>query len=83
MKSVRAFWDAELGWTVEVPFALTRAQAEAVVSWIKKVQGPRIQTMRGDKREQAARALQALSATSLHQRIVAAPMKEFDLIRPR
>lgn len=83
MKSVRAFWDAECGWTVEVPFALTRAQAEAVVSWIKKVQGPRIQTMRGDKREQASKALQGLSAITLHQRVVATPMKEFDLIRPR
>ncbi len=83
MKSIRAFWDSDLGWTVEVPFALTRAQAEAVVAWVKKIQGPRIQTMRGDKREQAAKALQALSATTLHQRVVASPMKEFDLIRPR
>lgn len=83
MKSLRAFWDADHGWTVEVPFALTRQQAEAVVAWVKKVQGPRIQTMRGDKREQAAKALQALSAQTLQQRVVATPHKEFDLIRPR
>ncbi len=83
MKSLRAFWDAEHGWTVEVPFALSARQAEAVVAWVKKIQGPRIQTMRGDKQEQAAKALQTLSFQTLQQRIVATPHREFELIRPR
>ena len=83
MKSVRAFWDAELGWTVEVPFALTRPQVLAIIGWVKKVQGPRVQTMRGDKREQASAALRNLTPETLQQRVVASPTKEFDLIRPR
>lgn len=69
MKSLRVFWDDTHGWTVETPVALSRPQAERICEWVRKVQGPRIATFRGDKREQAARALKSLSPATLHQRV--------------
>ena len=83
MKQVRAYWDADLGWTIEVPFGLTRPQAEAAVTWIKKVQAERIRSMpHGDRREQASEALKTLTAVTLHQRVTANPATEFSLFQP-
>jgi hypothetical protein len=79
MQNVRVFWDAEAGWTVETPFALSTPQALAVVSWVKKVQGPRVATMRGDKRSQAGKALAELSLATLKQTVVAKPNSELVL----
>lgn len=76
MNPLRVVWDAIDGWTVETPVALTRPQLERIVAWTKKVQGPRVATMHGDKREQAAAALLALTSATLKQRVVAAPNQE-------
>lgn len=80
MKGVRVWWDAEHGWSVEVPFALSASQAQAVVGWVQKVQGERLKSMRGDKREQAERALKALTVKTLHQVVQASPTREFNLL---
>ncbi len=83
MKSIRVYWDDALGWTIEVPFALSRPQAEAAVAWVKKIQSERIRSMPyGDRKEQAAKALASLTATSLHQRVLAKPQTEFSLVTP-
>jgi hypothetical protein len=76
MTQPRAFWDAKEGWVVETPIALSPPQISAVVDWVRKVQGPRIRDMRGDKREQAAAALRSLSPATIKQRIVARPGAE-------
>lgn len=70
MRTLRAYWDAEHGWTVDTPIALTGPQLVAVISWIKKVQAPRVQQMQGDKREQAAAALKVLSPQTLKQNLL-------------
>lgn len=83
MQGARVFWDAELGWTVETPFALSPPQIVAVIAWVKKVQGPRVRDMAGDKREQAGKALTLLSPATLNQRIVAKPNAERVLFEKR
>lgn len=72
----RAFWDEKDGWVVETPFALSPSQVCAVVGWVRKIQGPRVRDMRGDKREQADAALRSLSPATIKQRIVARPGAE-------
>jgi hypothetical protein len=76
MSPLRVFWDVVDGWTVETPIALTPRQVDAVVAWTKKVQGPRVAAMHGDKREQAAGALLSLTRTTLKQRVVVKPSQE-------
>lgn len=76
MSPPRVFWDAVDGWTVETPVALTHPQVERIVAWTKKVQGPRVAAMRGDKREQAGVALAALTSATLKQRVIAKPNQE-------
>lgn len=76
MMQPRAFWDAVEGWVVETPIALSPSQLGAVISWVRKVQSPRIRDMRGDKREQATKALQSLTPATIKQRIVARPGAE-------
>lgn len=73
----------DAGWTVETPFALSPAQAAAVVAWVQKVQGPRVRDMRGDKREQAGAALKALTPATLRQSIIAKPNAERVLFEKR
>lgn len=83
-KGIRVFWDADKGWTCEAPFALSRLQAEAVVKWVKKVQGERLRAASGlhrDRRAQMEGALGALTAATLHQVVSAAPNAEFSLFQ--
>lgn len=76
MTGLRVFWDVVDGWTVETPIALSAPQVVAVVEWTKKMQGPRVRAMRGDKYEQASAALNSLSPATLKQRVVAKPHAE-------
>ncbi len=70
MSPLRTYWDAERGWTVDTPIALSRAQATRVVAWILKVQTDRVLAMHGERREQATAALRALSPDTLHQNLL-------------
>lgn len=72
----RVLWTTDDGWVCETPFALSPSQLIAVVAWVKKIQGPRVRTMRGDKREQASQALSSLSPATIKQRIIARPGAE-------
>lgn len=83
MQGVRVFWDVTAGWTVETPFALSPRQAAAVVAWVQKIQGPRVLTMHGDKREQAAAALKSLTPATLNQSVIAKPNAERVLFEKR
>lgn len=67
---LRVYWDEQNGWTVDTPIALSRPQADAVVAWTKKIQGERVKSMRGDKREQAEKALRNLTAKTLKQNLL-------------
>lgn len=70
MKNVRVYWDAEVGWTVDVPFALVRPQLEAIVAWTLRVQRQRLIGRPREVREQMQRALRKLSADTLRQNLV-------------
>lgn len=72
----RVFWDAVEGWQVETPFALTPPQLAALVAWVRRVQTQRLRGKAGDAREQAERAIAALSPATIKQRIVAKPGAE-------
>lgn len=69
----RVFWDAVDGWQIEAAFALTPPQLASVVAWVRRVQMQRLIGKRGDAREQAERAIAALSPETIKQRIVAKP----------
>lgn len=68
--ALRVYWDEVNGWTVDTPIALSRPQADAIVVWVKRVQGDRLKSMRGDKREQAAKALASLTGKTLKQNLL-------------
>lgn len=72
----RVFWDAVDGWIVETPFALSPSQIAATVAWVRNVQVQRLRGKSGDAREQAERAIAALSPATIKQRIVAKPGAE-------
>lgn len=61
----RVHWSLDGGWVVDSPIALNRGQLMACVAYTKRVQGQRIKTMRGDKREQMIKALSELSVATL------------------
>lgn len=72
----RVFWDAVDGWVIETAFALSAQQVAAAVAWARRIQTQRLVGKRGDAREQAERAISALSPQTIKQRVVAKPGAE-------
>lgn len=79
----RVFWDEQEGWTIETTFALSKGELLACVNYTRRIQEGRAKGMRGDKREQALKALSALSVDTLKQRVIAAPNQERTLYSAR
>lgn len=81
MKSVRVHWDEELGWVIDVPFALSKQQLQSAIDFSKRYQLDRIRCMpHGDRRERSQIALDKLTTTSIRQQIIPAHAWEKDRI---
>lgn len=71
MRPLRVYWDAEHGWTIDTPVALVGPQLARVCEWVRKVQRERVLAQpHGERREQMAAALKALSPRTLHQNLM-------------
>ena len=81
MKPPRVHWDAVAGWVVDTDLDLMPHELQACVNFTRKVQTDRILAMpRGDRREQAERALSELSVGTLRQNVRPASPWERDRI---
>lgn len=70
LRTLRAYWDYDNGWTVDTPIALSIVQATFVVNWIKKVQTGRLVGRPREVREQMENALKALTPRTLKQNLM-------------
>lgn len=66
----RVHWHPVNGWLVDTVFPMTRAQLKVCIDYTRKVQAQRIAGMpRGELREQAEKALLALSVNTIRQNL--------------
>ena len=68
---MRLHWDAEHGWLVDVPTALTDRQLQGIIDWSVPKQIDRWRSLPvGEKKDQLKSAIEELQAGKLRQRVL-------------
>lgn len=71
MRNLRLHWDAQAGWYLDVPAALSRPALQRVIDWALPRQIDRWRSLPvGDRRDQLATAIQQLQDGLVEQRLV-------------
>jgi len=73
MNNLRLHWDAQEGWLLDVPAALSKPALQRVVEWSIPRQVARFQGLPpGDKKNDLKRAIELLQQGQVRQRLVGA-----------
>lgn len=71
MNNLRLHWDAQEGWLLDVPTALSKPALQRVVEWSIPKQVARFQSLPpGDKKDDLKRAIESLREGKVRQRLV-------------